>query len=341
MVDLRAGFALTLLAAANLTACLENRALTGESYTGPLLVRTGPTEACVVQGGAARLKAVVTDLNGNPYTAESISWSTSDARVAQVSGGVVTGIGPGNAVITAGVRGWFGHSSLWVRRGFVSFVIDDGHSSDWSMKRPIFEEKGAVASVAIVSGWSGVRQTSDSELRSLVNLGWEVLAHSRTHIPEDTLNVGQLKSQIQGAQEDLAARGFSTRIHVYPYGAHSTTTEMVVRENFDAALTAGGGFNRLPITDWFAIRRINLGTAYARPGQNTLAFYKGLVDSTRIGGHWLIFMIHELASVDSANLRAVLDYSHNLGLPILTVSQGLAQAHVAPPMACAPGSLTN
>ena len=341
MVDLKVGFALTLLAAANLTACLENRALTGESYTGPLRVRTGPGEACVVEGGAIRLKAVVTDLHGTPYAAESISWSTSDARVAQVSRGVVTSIGPGNAVITAGVRGWFGHSSIWVSRGFVSFVIDDGHSSDWSTKRPIFEEKGAVASVAIVSSWSGVRQTSDSELRTLLSHGWEVLAHSRTHIREDSLSVGQLESQIQGAQEDLAARGFSTRIHVYPYGAYGRTTELVVRENFDAALTAGGGFNRLPITDWFAIRRINLGTAYARPGQNTLAFYKGLVDSTRVGGHWLIFMIHELTSADSANLSAVLDHSQSLGLSILTVSQGLARARAAPPMACTPASLAN
>src|SRR5436853_1902151 len=199
MVQFRAGVTFTLFAAANLTACLDLRPVTEGSDSAP--VWTGPMEACVVQGGALRLAAGVRDVSGKPYPAESIRWSTSDSLVARVSGGLVTAIQPGTAVIGANVKDWSGHVSVRVTQGLVSFVIDDGHSSDWSVQRPIFGGKGAAASVAIVSRWGGVRQTSDSELRLLVRQGWEVLAHSRTHVREDTLTVADLEAQVGGAQQ--------------------------------------------------------------------------------------------------------------------------------------------
>src|SRR6184192_2723514 len=175
MIRLPAGLMLMLPAAASLAACLDFRStIPGEVDAARSLLE--PTEACVVRGGELQLTAAIVDVNRQPYPRAKVSWTTSDSQVVDVSPeGLVIARRPGSAVITASVPGWSGHSSVRVSEGLVSFVIDDGHSTDWTAKRPLFEAKGAVASVAIITHF---RQLGDSELRSLVREGWEILAHS-------------------------------------------------------------------------------------------------------------------------------------------------------------------
>src|SRR5688572_24325667 len=56
----------------------------------------------LVVGGAAQLDAVTRILNGDPRTGVPINWTSDNAQVATVdAGGVVTGVGPGKATITA------------------------------------------------------------------------------------------------------------------------------------------------------------------------------------------------------------------------------------------------
>ncbi len=56
----------------------------------------------VVVGDAVQLNAVTRIFSGVPRTGVPISWSSDNAKVATVdAGGVVTGVGPGKAVITA------------------------------------------------------------------------------------------------------------------------------------------------------------------------------------------------------------------------------------------------
>ncbi len=53
-------------------------------------------------GGSARLDAVTRIFSGDPRTGVPIEWTSDDPQVARVSsGGVVTGVGPGKATITA------------------------------------------------------------------------------------------------------------------------------------------------------------------------------------------------------------------------------------------------
>lgn len=53
-------------------------------------------------GGSVQIDAVTRIANGNPRTGVPINWTSSDAQVAIVdAGGVVTGVGPGTAVISA------------------------------------------------------------------------------------------------------------------------------------------------------------------------------------------------------------------------------------------------
>lgn len=56
----------------------------------------------VVVGGAVQLDAITRIFNGDPRTGVPINWTSDNAQVATVdAGGVVTGVGPGKATITA------------------------------------------------------------------------------------------------------------------------------------------------------------------------------------------------------------------------------------------------
>lgn len=53
-------------------------------------------------GGNVQLEAITRIANGTPLTGAPINWTSNAAQVATVdAGGVVTGVGPGNAIITA------------------------------------------------------------------------------------------------------------------------------------------------------------------------------------------------------------------------------------------------
>jgi len=318
--------------------CLDAR-VSSAPEARPASVRVEPTSTCLVSGGVLSLTATLQDVQGHALPTPQVFWSTSDSGVVTVSPtGLVTARAPGTAEVAAEVGGFSAQTSLRVSQGQVTFVIDDGHETDYTIKKPIFDVKGAVAVVAIISTQ---RYLTDQELHAFLEDGWEVAAHSRTHVPEDTLTPAQLEREIGGAQADLAARGFMTSVHVYPYGAHSPLSDSVAKEHFEAALLAGGGPNPLPIRDWYAVRRKNFGARYALPGQNTPSFYQALVDTTRVDGRWLVFMIHELTGADSTHLSDLLDYIHQSGLPIVTFSEGVTRTQDLPPEGCLPAYLSN
>jgi len=60
-----------------------------------------PTSGRIVVGGSVVLKAVVRDSAGAPIVDREPAWNSSDASVASVIGGTVTGVGVGSATITA------------------------------------------------------------------------------------------------------------------------------------------------------------------------------------------------------------------------------------------------
>ncbi|HEX3187714.1 MAG TPA: Ig-like domain-containing protein, partial [Pyrinomonadaceae bacterium] len=61
-----------------------------------------PMKTPLVVGDSMQINAVTRVLNGVPRTGVPISWTSDNASVATVdAGGVVTGVGPGKAVITA------------------------------------------------------------------------------------------------------------------------------------------------------------------------------------------------------------------------------------------------
>jgi len=78
-------------------------------------VSVSPASANVIVGQTAQLTATPKDASGNPLTGRTVTWSTSNAAVAAVSGnGLVTGGAPGTATITASSEGQNGSATITV-----------------------------------------------------------------------------------------------------------------------------------------------------------------------------------------------------------------------------------
>ena len=78
-------------------------------------VSVSPATATLTVGQTAQLTATPKDANGNPLTGRTVTWSTSNAAVAAVSGnGLVTGGAAGTATITASSEGQNGTAAMTV-----------------------------------------------------------------------------------------------------------------------------------------------------------------------------------------------------------------------------------
>ena len=78
-------------------------------------VAVNPASASVPVGQTVQLTATPQDANGNPLSGRTVTWATSDATVATVSGsGMVSGAVAGTAMITASSEGQNGTAAITV-----------------------------------------------------------------------------------------------------------------------------------------------------------------------------------------------------------------------------------
>lgn len=210
----------------------------------------------------------------------------------------------------------------------VTFVIDDGWITDYTVKKPIFDAHGAVAVSAIISAR---RALSDGHLRELQAAGWEIASHSRTHLDLTKLTQADLESEIGGSKAELEAIGLRVNAFVFPYGLGNARVERMARQYYAATAQIGYGLNRWKRPDPFKLGRNIFGTQYAPPNRNSLKFYETQVDSARSMGRWLIYAVHELIGADAQNLNDLLDYVQRQGVPIVTLSQGIALRNACRP----------
>ena len=80
-------------------------------------VSVSPNPASVAAGATTVLSAAPEDASGNPLSGRAVTWSSSDESKATVSGGVVTGVAVGTAMITATSEGQQGSATVNVTDG--------------------------------------------------------------------------------------------------------------------------------------------------------------------------------------------------------------------------------
>src|SRR6185436_5724748 len=95
--------------AAKITATSEGKTGTADVTVTPVPIATieiSPGSSDLTVGQTASLGAVAKDAKGNPLSGRPMIWSSGASSVATVSSnGLVTAVGPGNAVIFASAEG--------------------------------------------------------------------------------------------------------------------------------------------------------------------------------------------------------------------------------------------
>jgi uncharacterized protein YjdB len=104
---------------ATITATSENRsgsATVTVTQVPVASVSLTPTTATIDAGGTVELTATARSASGQALTGRTVTWATSNPAVAFISSsGVVTGIAPGTATITATVEGRSDAATITVR----------------------------------------------------------------------------------------------------------------------------------------------------------------------------------------------------------------------------------
>src|SRR5260370_8026336 len=106
-----------LLSTAALAACEKPLSVVvGPKSPAPVAsVAVAPASLNLTVGSTQQLSTVLTDASGNVLTGRSVTWTSSSLTVATVSaGGVVTGMAPGTATLTATSEGRSGTASAGV-----------------------------------------------------------------------------------------------------------------------------------------------------------------------------------------------------------------------------------
>ena len=132
-----------------------------------------PSPATVMVGNAIQLSATPKNVNGQPLTGRTVTWSSGAPALASVSSvGVVMGLAPGNAIIIATVDGKQGSAQVTVRQVPVASVTVAPPSASTQVGQSVsltattLDANGNLLTGRIV-GWS----SSDSTVAAVTSSG--------------------------------------------------------------------------------------------------------------------------------------------------------------------------
>src|SRR6266571_3808376 len=104
-----------LLLGLGVAAACDLQQLVGLLSGAVVSVTVSPATPSVLVGATVQLTATPKDANGNPLSGRTVTWATSSASMATVSGtGLVTGVAAGTATITATSEGKSGTAAITV-----------------------------------------------------------------------------------------------------------------------------------------------------------------------------------------------------------------------------------
>ncbi|HEU4933057.1 MAG TPA: Ig-like domain-containing protein [Pyrinomonadaceae bacterium] len=90
-------------------------------------IEVGSLKHPLIVGGSARLGAVTRIFNGDPRTGVPVEWTSDNPQVARVSsGGVVNGVGPGKATITATSGAATAKTTITVAKSLSTLIVNEG-----------------------------------------------------------------------------------------------------------------------------------------------------------------------------------------------------------------------
>ncbi|MGH7674300.1 MAG: Ig-like domain-containing protein [Gemmatimonadales bacterium] len=141
------------LATIALGACESDKAVSPPADTPVAAVDVAPRSVALVPGGSLQMQARLSDFEGKALPGGTVTWSSSDARVATVSAaGIVTAVGVGRATIRAASGGTSAPATVEVvlltagntlPNLKIAFIGDQDNGSDAVAVLQLIENEGA------------------------------------------------------------------------------------------------------------------------------------------------------------------------------------------------------
>jgi peptidoglycan/xylan/chitin deacetylase (PgdA/CDA1 family) len=166
-------------------------------------------------------------------------------------------------------------AGTWPRRSFL-LTFDDGYANVMETGAPTLERHGFTAAMFVITEFVGRRNRWPGQpswvpdaplldwdgLRSLVKLGWDLGAHSRTHARLPSLSLAAAHQEMLASKLDIEDRcGVKVRAFAYPYGARTPAIEALAGETFHASfgtrlacMTPRSAWTNLDRVDAFYLR---------------------------------------------------------------------------------------
>ena len=220
-------------------------------------------------------------------------------------------------------------------QGMVSITIDDGFSTQWTDARVVLNQRGIkstyyIITDAVAEGWSGYLNLQ--QLQTLAADGNEIASHTLTHVDLTTVSDAELQRQVSQSKAWLLASAGVTSVADFasPYGKYDARILDALRPLYASHRTV------LNLHNWQDGDPYELGAFDVHNGVTSVQV-KGWIDQAVAEQSWLILLFHEFTTgtpnrstqIRTSDFTAILDYL----APVkkVTVSQGLALMHPAPP----------
>jgi peptidoglycan/xylan/chitin deacetylase (PgdA/CDA1 family) len=167
----------------------------------------------------------------------------------------------------------------------LAITFDDGYRDNFDYAAPVLEKLGLPATFFVVTQWMdsnvvpwwdrqiGVRYPwmTWEQVRMLHERGFELGAHTRTHVDLGSVPEGEAREEIMGARRELEEHlGAPVELFAYPYGRAGNLADanrqLIRRAGFRCCCSCFGGVN-VPGTDPFHLRRVPISSCYPSPLQ--------------------------------------------------------------------------
>lgn len=167
----------------------------------------------------------------------------------------------------------------------LAITFDDGYRDNFDNAVPVLEKLSLPATFFVVSQWVGTDVVpwwdreqgvchpwmTWEQVQSLHRKGFDVGAHTRTHVDLGKVSEAEARDEIRGARFELGRElAAPIELFAYPYGGRNNLTdanrELVKAEGFRCCCSSFGGVNATG-TDPFHLRRVPMSPWYAYPHQ--------------------------------------------------------------------------
>lgn len=178
--------------------------------------------------------------------------------------------------------------------GTLAITFDDGYRDNFDNAAPVLKRLGLPATFFVVSRWmgtdvvpwwdreQGVRHPwmTWDQVRSLRARGFDVGAHTRTHVDLGRVSGAEARGEILGSRCDVEEQiGEPVELFAYPFGGRDNLTEenrqLVRAAGFRCCCSATGGINAAG-ADPFRLCRIPISPWYTSPHQFGLEVALGM-----------------------------------------------------------------